>query len=173
MSTRGLWGFKYNNQYKVTYNHNDSYPTCLGYELLEQIKSYSVEHMKKRFDKIIMVDEDDIVPDTIYNNLLLHKYITPSKSKDYYFVLREWQGQLKPYMEYEYPYMCDSIELFADKRNIIIEYSYIIDLDDEVFISYKSIRNKPVGISLDAIKLVSFDDYIDILKGCWGAAEVD
>ncbi len=42
MGTRGAYGFYYKTEKetieKVTYNHYDSYPECLGYNILQFIK---------------------------------------------------------------------------------------------------------------------------------------
>ena len=35
MGTRGLWGFRKDGKDKLTYNHFDSYPDCLGHTIVE------------------------------------------------------------------------------------------------------------------------------------------
>lgn len=35
MSTRGIYGWRKNNENKITYNHSDSYPTWLGEKIVE------------------------------------------------------------------------------------------------------------------------------------------
>ena len=47
MSTRGFWGFKYNNEYKMMYNHSDSYVEWLGIHLVREIKDIgSIKFLK-------------------------------------------------------------------------------------------------------------------------------
>ncbi len=50
MSTRGLYGFRKNEQDKTTYNHSDSYPDWLGrkFEALPE----SEEECRPYYDKL-------------------------------------------------------------------------------------------------------------------------
>ena len=70
MSTRGIWGFKLNNEYKVTYNHCDSYPSYLGVILKNQLTNYSIEQLRKIFERIILVEDTDIIPKDIAKEII-------------------------------------------------------------------------------------------------------
>ena len=59
MGTRGLYGFRYRGIDKTTYNHYDSYPDCLGSDMLEYCSKHDIETMKKIYDNIYLVNESD------------------------------------------------------------------------------------------------------------------
>jgi hypothetical protein len=43
MGTRGTWGFVLDGEEKLTYNHFDSYPDCLGVEVLDALRERIAE----------------------------------------------------------------------------------------------------------------------------------
>ena len=47
MATRGLYGLRKNGQDKLTYNHFDSYPDCLGRKILKLCCDSSVDDLDK------------------------------------------------------------------------------------------------------------------------------
>lgn len=168
MSTRGIWGFKLNNEYKVTYNHCDSYPSYLGIHLKNQLTNYTINQLKEIFKRIILVNDTDIIPKDIAKEIidegfanergLNNKHYT---NTDYYSFLREWQGEIEPYLKCSHPYMCNGVNY-----DLFIEYSYIIDLDEEQFITYNCHYKKDqilCSFSLLKLKLISDDEY---LKRC-------
>lgn len=59
MSMRGIYGFKRNNKYKVTYEHSYSNPDRLGLNILKFCADTSIEEMNEIYNKIILVTEDD------------------------------------------------------------------------------------------------------------------
>ena len=48
MSTRGCYGFRKNGIDKLTYNHCDSYPDCLGKTMMEFCKKTSIKEMNEK-----------------------------------------------------------------------------------------------------------------------------
>ena len=58
MSTRGCYGFRKNGIDKLTYNHCDSYPDCLGRIMVGFCKETSIEEMNEIFDRIILVNAE-------------------------------------------------------------------------------------------------------------------
>ena len=56
MGTRGAIGFRSNGVDKVTYNHYDSYPTGLGFDLMKELNKAKmcVKAMRRRFEQIEM-----------------------------------------------------------------------------------------------------------------------
>lgn len=170
MSTRGIWGFKLNNEYKVTYNHCDSYPSYLGIILKNQLTNYSIEQLKEIFERIILVEDTDIIPKDIAKEIidegfanergLNNKYYT---NIDYYSFLRNWQGRIEPYYKCSHPYMCN-----GDNYNKIdINYSYIIDLNNEQFVTYNGhYTNDKELCSFRLIKLrfASDDEYLNLCE---------
>ena len=145
MSTRGLWGFKFHDEKKLTYNHSDSYPSGLGLKLKHQLSNYTIDRMKGRFDKIALVQPDAKPLPEIIEKLILYKYYVPSKFRkdelsEWYFLLRAWQGSMKPYLQYAMPIMVDGLPYIEST-----EYIYVIDLDDEAFIEAKSGLSVPLN----------------------------
>lgn len=168
MATRGKYGFKYHNTLKISYNHYDSYIEGLGVELFNEIKNYSIDTMKERFDKIIVVnDNDNPITTTIVQNLIDKNYISKNNYREdgryeWYFLIHEWQGKLKPLMEYDYPYMEDGT-LYSDD---MIEYQYIINLDEDRFEIYNDpTTDAIVMMPLDKLyKINTVDEFLDYYR---------
>ena len=55
MGTRGAYGFHYNGQDYITYNHYDSYPTGLGHAMINFIEATTEEEMLNIVKNIILV----------------------------------------------------------------------------------------------------------------------
>lgn len=184
MSTRGFLGFKYRDEYKIAYNHYDSYPSHLGVNIKNELKLYTIEQMEEKFDKIMPVN-DNLCPSREIIEKLYDKgyvirdfYEKEEKNVTWYTLLRDWQGTIKPYIEYDYPYMCDGKQYGGDW----IEYSYIIDLDYESFVVYYedyryylnisdddsyAQRHPPVVFKLSILNDLSDDEFLDILNSAW------
>ena len=179
MGTRGIWGFKCNDEYKVTYNHYDSYLEGLGCDLKNELKNYSLKDMRERFPLIKVIKDTDHPNKEIVEKMVKKGYISGQGMNgiavtncEWYAVLREWQGTMKPYMEYEYPYMCDGTPYASDW----IEYSYIIDLDNNSFITYNgyfknegSDRYIPVPIKIMDLIAMSNNNYCSYVNNAWGS----
>ena len=58
MSTRGMYGFYKDGVTKATYNHYDSYPSCLGHKVINFLSNTTIEQLNAIFNKIILVNED-------------------------------------------------------------------------------------------------------------------
>lgn len=162
MRTRGLWGFKYNNEAKYTYNHYDSYVSGLGFNLKEELRNYTLGEMRDRFDKIILVNDTSRVPPNIMHELAKKGYVhfdekDLNRGMEWYFALRDWQGKLRPYMEYDMPYMTDGS--FYDIWDI--EYIYKIDLDNATFHTIMCREKLECTIALDDLRNMSNWEYED------------
>jgi hypothetical protein len=134
MSTRGVYGFYKNGEYKITYNHSDSYPECLGEDVVKFVRKTSVEEMNKIFDRIILVDED--IPATQEQIEECIEYaslnVASNKTSDWYCLLRKAQDNLFVYKE-GLNYMVDNKKFLDD---IWCEWKYIINLDSGVLEIY-------------------------------------
>lgn len=130
MSTRGVYGFYKNGEYKITYNHSDSYPEGLGEDVVKFIRETSIEEMNKIFDKIILVDEDFPATQEQIEECIEYASLNVASNKisDWYCLLRKAQGNLFAYKE-GLRYMIHS-KGFLD--NTWCEWKYIIDLDSGV-----------------------------------------
>jgi hypothetical protein len=58
MSTTGVFGFRINNQDKVTFNGSDSYPRGLGASFLGLFIEPGYERMKDVAEKVALIDEE-------------------------------------------------------------------------------------------------------------------
>lgn len=110
MGTRGAIGFHSNGVDKVTYNHYDSYPTCLGKSIMSELNKAKmcVKAMRVMFDKFSMIEEDD---DKNSGKMTLLPYLTESFS------------------------MCNYDIFLQD--SLFCEWAYIVNLDDEVLEIYE------------------------------------
>lgn len=142
MGTRGALGFRKNREYKVTYNHYDSYPEELGQNILVFIKNHTIEEMNDIFNKIRLVNED-VPPDKETVAWLIENIDECKEDKlgrldytaEWYSLLRGLQGRLDLYAKAGV--MIDSQEFL--KNNLFCEYAYIIDLDENVLKYYQGV----------------------------------
>jgi hypothetical protein len=141
MGTRGAYGFRKNDQDKVTYNHWDSYPSGLGADVVEFIQGSSIDEMNQLADKIKLVDgrstptEEDLELCKDVTNLS----VSNGSTEDWYCVLRETQGNLD--ILREIPLMIDSHTFLVD--SLFCEWAYIINLDENVLEIYRGFNKEP------------------------------
>lgn len=140
MGTRGLTGFVVDGEWKVTYNHFDSYPSYLGMNVLKFCKSVTDwEYLKEKVRKVVLVDtnstptEEQIELYKGYANLTVSYQILT----DWYCLLRGVQGDgiLYEIAVGNITHMIDSHTFMAD--SLFCEWGYVIDLDEEVLRVYK------------------------------------
>ena len=142
MSTRGAIGFHIQGQDKVTYNHSDSYPSWLGRETLQWLRTQNVESLKKAAKAITMVSENDEPTDeqiTRYQDYV-NTQVGNQTEKSWYCLLRDTQGSLQPYLE-GVEHMIDSSEFLLD--SLFCEYAYIINLDTKMLEFYSGFSTLP------------------------------
>jgi len=129
IGTRGIIGFRLKGQDKLTYNHFDSYPDGLGVNILEEIRKVSLEALKAAAERIILVqngkepskeqiDECKQWADTAISERTL---------KEWYCLLRNAQGTLRPYIDGNLRYMIDNSDFIKD--SLFCEWAYIVNLD--------------------------------------------
>jgi hypothetical protein len=140
MGTRGCYGFRKDGQDKLTYNHYDSYPSCLGKNIVDFIQSTSIEEMKNIFEKIVLVKDKDLPSD---EELVLWKLTdTISLGKfDWYSFLSEYQGDLSYYKKDDAKYMENGNDFIKD--SLFCEWAYIINLDTNELEVYKGFQSEP------------------------------
>lgn len=158
MITRGSIGFRLNGKDYVTYNHSDSYPSCLGVSILKQAKGFAkdLEKTKQRVSKLVLVKENDkATPEHVDRTAKYHNLAVGSQSaRDYYCLLRNAQGDLDKYLEVEL--MIDSSGFLAD--SLYCEWAYIINLDEGVLEVYKGFNRAANGKGRYA-KLQTYEYY--------------
>lgn len=142
MGTRGAYGLRIKGQDKVTYNHFDSYPDWLGKNVIEFIRSTSIEEMKRVAQGLILVDEHSTpTPEQIEEcKRWANLKVSSQSTSDFYCLLREAQGNPDAWKN-ELRYMIDSHEFMAD--SLFCEWAYCINLDDETLEVYKGYNTNP------------------------------
>lgn len=142
MGTRGLWGLRKNGVDKLTYNHYDSYPDCLGYKIIEFIKNHNKEELVSIFNRIVLVDEYE--PATAEAIVLCKRFcdveVSSKSIKDWYCLLRRAQGCPEVYAN-GLRFMIDNVDFI--KNSLFCEFAYIINLDDNVLEFWVGFQHKP------------------------------
>ena len=142
MSTRGCYGFRKNGADKLTYNHFDSYPDCLGRTMVEFCKATLISELNEIFDKLILVNES--AKPTAEQIKECKQYydgnVNRQTVEDWYCLLRNAQGDLDAYKN-GLKYMIDSCGFIKD--SLWCEYAYIINLDTEELEFWVGGQDKP------------------------------
>lgn len=142
MGTRGLWGFRKDGKDKLTYNHFDSYPDCLGHTIIEFLKKHTKKELEDIAKRIVLVDEDKLA--TAEAMVLCKKYcdtgVSTQQITDWYCLLRGAQGCPEAYAD-GLRFMIDDAEFI--KNSLFCEYAYIINLDDNVLEYWVGFQKKP------------------------------
>ena len=145
MGTRGGVGFRINGVDKVTYNHYDSYPECLGKNVLEFLKSCDLDELKGKVEKIELLKGIDVpTPELIEKAKemgIIDLGVSNQSLDDLYCVMRGAQGDLNAYSELGY--MVDGSDFLID--SLFCEYAYIVNFDDNVLECYKGFNHDPKG----------------------------
>lgn len=142
MGTRGCYGFRKNGADKLTYNHFDSYPDCLGHTMVKFCKATSISELNEIFDKLILVNES--AKPTAEQIKECKQYYDGNVSRktveDWYCLLRNAQGDLDAYKN-GLKYMIDNCGFIKD--SLWCEYAYIINLDTEELEFWVGGQDKP------------------------------
>lgn len=142
MGTRGCYGFRKNGADKLTYNHFDSYPDCLGHTMVKFCKATSISELNEIFDKLILVNES--AKPTAEQIKECKQYYDGNVSRktveDWYCLLRNAQGDLDAYKN-GLKYMIDNCGFIKD--SLWCEYAYIINLDTEELEFWVGDQDKP------------------------------
>lgn len=163
MSTRGLFGLRYNNTDKLSYSPSDSYPSNLGSRVIETIKLLADNELVTMYNLMQDADEEEAEWDFSHWKVL---------TKDN-----------KPI-----PYYHDNKFI---RDSLYCEYAYIINLDNNTLEFYIGFQEKPqkgnrygeevtyVGSSsgteyypcklakvftLDEVRTTSEDDLLDVMR---------
>ena len=141
MGTRGLYGFRKNGVDKLTYNHWDSYPSCLGRSMIEFIQEYCL-NLNDIYRKIILVDEDSKPTERQIKECksLADLSVSEKSLEDWYCLLRNAQGKPEMYGQ-GLRYMIDNKNFILD--SLFCEYAYVINLDTKKLEIYKGFQQVP------------------------------
>jgi len=144
MGTRGIFGIRKNGKDKITYNHWDSYPDCLGRTMLEFCAKTSADEVSAIFDRIELVSEMSTPTDEQIAACAKYTDLTVSEQseKDWYCLLRKLQGKPEAWKEISGTiYMIDSWGFM--RNSLFCEYGYIINLDKGVLEFWRGFQNDP------------------------------
>lgn len=152
MGTRGIIGVVSNGAVKIAYNHYDSYPDGVGFDVLKAVKGWiendRLGYVRALAFDLVPVDENDS-PTAEQWEKLKHlarnlARIGVSTGEDWYSLLRNTQGDINAFLEAGV--YCDAIDFAGD--SLFCEWGYIVDLDNEVLEIYKGFQkdfSKVVG----------------------------
>jgi len=145
MGTRGVIGFVgtlHNEQlHKVSYNHWDSYPSGLGYKVVEYIQSKNFNEIRKDFSNIELVVEGD--EPTLEQKLTCSLAETTDTNvggqteDDWYCLLRNAQGDLG--LSAKIGYMIDSKDFLYD--SLFCEWAYLLNMDTQELEIYRGFQH--------------------------------
>jgi hypothetical protein len=160
MGTRGAYGYRLNEEDKVTYNHFDSYPSGLGNCILEDLKNFRkkflkrnptgdwIEALRQKVAKIKMIKgtkDDPADSPTMKDIKKLSKWadtgVSSQSLSDWYCLMRNMQGEIIAHAQSGY--MIDGVEFLKD--SLFCEYAYIVNLDNETLEFYRGFNTKPTG----------------------------
>lgn len=146
MGTRGVMGFRVDGIDKMTYNHFDSYPTCLGASIAEDaasiLKSAGLNGLKDMIRKLRVVDPKTEKPskkDIACLNEWTDLNVSEQSTSDWYCLTRNLQGKCKDTLKAGV--IVDSGDFIYD--SLFCEWAYIINCDDEVLEIYKGFQSRP------------------------------
>lgn len=141
MSTRGAYGFTIGGKDKISYNHSDSYPECLGNSIVSFISANSLKDIIK-FAKSIKVVESSKKPTALQKTKLENIGLEVKEKSDWYDILREYQGNLQERFDIKLSFMVENKAFLTD--SLFCEYAYIINLDDGVLEYYVGFNKQPI-----------------------------
>lgn len=143
MGTRGVWGFYKDGINKLTYNHFDSYPDCLGRDIINFINNTSLDDLNKIFNKIILVDEESVPTYEQIEECKLFADTTVSKQSltDWYCLLKDTQGNPELYKKDNLHHMINYNDFIKD--SLFCEWAYVINLTDNILEIYKGFQETP------------------------------
>ena len=136
MSTRGAYGFHKNGTDKITYNGSDSYPSSLGYQIVDYVRNHSISQLNEIFDRIKLVSsKEQPTIDQIQACKPWHYDATTWRD-----VLIRAEGDLYAY-DNGLEYMVDNA-LFL-KESLYCEWAYVINLNDNTLEVYEGFTTEP------------------------------
>lgn len=144
MGTRGAYGIRKGGVDKITYNHFDSYPACLGNDVLAVVKGKTIDELSAMFDGVTLVDESTRPTEETFLEYVeqgsVDLGVSNQSADDWYCVLRDFQGNLSVWGN-EQRHVIDSASFLAD--SLFCEWAYIVNLDDQTLEVYKGFNKNP------------------------------
>lgn len=140
MGTRGLTGFVLDNQIKASYQQYDSYPDGVGVDVLAFARGIDdLVQLRRQVSKLKVVPEQGKPTKAQRDALANRAGITAEEGSDWYWALRDTQGQ--PGRILESGYILDSADFGKD--SLFCEWAYLINTDDSTLEVYKGFQEEP------------------------------
>ena len=144
MSTRGLYGVVIDGEVKASYNHYDSYPSGLGYQILNEINAGTLTAGHARYMRLVdessAPTQDQIT--TMVDAGLYNPNVSSGDTAEWYFLMCEAQGKL--HANLTTGYMIDNLEFASD--SLFCEWGYLVNFDTNRLEVYEGLnQNTPVG----------------------------
>jgi hypothetical protein len=136
--TPGFLAIRAHGKTHAAYNHADSYPTWLGVQAAEFIRTYDLEQAAMEADLLTHVDEDEYPTAEQLENFKA-RGITPQHfgeggeqytGRDWYGALRGCQGHLAAYLDAGYIPQLD-VDAALGRADVFLEWGYIVNLDEQ------------------------------------------
>jgi len=159
MGTRGAYGFRLDGEDRLSYNHYDSYPSCLGEKILQDterlMSKYTINQLKDKVRNLKSVHPESTTDEEIRQ--ITEKYHNTSVSlgtlDDPYCCFREAQGDIIAMLDMGYFLEANSFIL----NSLFCEWAYIINLDTEELEIWKGFQKAPSKNNRYGKK--SYEDY--------------
>jgi hypothetical protein len=144
MGTRGFVGFVVDGEIKIAYNHNDSYPSGVGSDVLSWLHEVTedVDAVREKARALRVVGQDDEPTDEDIARLTKFTNASVGARNDrpeWYQLLRETQGDLGAMLEAGV--IEDASKFPAD--SLFAEWGYIVDFDENRFEVYRGFQTSP------------------------------
>lgn len=140
MGTRGAYGFRIDEKDKVTYNHEDSYPSVLGRSILRYISKTPLSKIKESAQRITMVNEERDKPsEELIKRYSKYYWWSPAAGfpeDGWYAALYEAQGDISVYSK-GVEHMIDGSDFLSS--SLFCEWAYIINADSgklEIYLGF-------------------------------------
>ena len=142
MGNRGAYGFRINDEDKVTYNHWDSYPKWLGRNVMDYIAQSPLADMRRAANDIVLVDSASVPGPELIKKYRKYADLSVSRQRydDWYCLLRQRQGELLPYNN-DLRHMVDFQSFLSD--SLLCQWAYIVNLDNEKLEVYRGLNRDP------------------------------
>jgi hypothetical protein len=146
MGTRGFIGFVVDDQEKIAYNHNDSYPGGLGVDVLGWVRrvadtelGWEVARDTVRSLRVVDPNSKATPADIEALSEFARPDVATRELSDWYVLLRETQGD--PAAMLRAGVIEDASGFPAD--SLMAEYGYVVDLDAGRFEAYVGFQKEP------------------------------
>ena len=142
MSTRGAVGFRVDSVDRIAYNHFDSYPEGLGFDLLQFLRGVGDwNELSAKVRALRVVTKDEAPSEADRQNLRRFADLSVGNKSlgDWYCLLRDTQGNLAKILEAGV--LIDGSAFLQD--SLFCEWAYVVNLDAMTLECYRGFQTAP------------------------------